>query len=115
MHRTMLAALAASGALLSVGQAAEIAQPVWLQAPDRDDWAKAYPAEAAKAGLEGRVRLSCVASSVGKLEHCTTLEEAPVGHGFADAAMTLTAGMQLAATLQNGQPSAGKAVLVPVR
>jgi len=41
---------------LGAAHAGDLADPVWAKAPDRADWAKAYPAAAAAAGLSGAQR-----------------------------------------------------------
>ena len=107
----VLLALGASAA----ARAGDLGDPVWTQAPDRDAWARAYPTEAAKAGISGAVKMRCAATSDGGLQSCAVVEETPVGHGFGAAALSLANGMQLRITGQNGELVAGRQVLVPVR
>jgi len=98
-----------------VAWAGDLSDPVWTQAPDRDAWARAYPSDAAKAGISGAVKVRCAATSDGGLQNCAVVEETPVGHGFGAAALSLTSGMQLRITGQNGELVVGRQVLVPVR
>ena len=114
--RTAAIALALMLAAGGLARAADLDDPVWAQAPDRADWAKAYPAEAAKAGLSGDVKLKCAARNAsGQLQGCTVLQEAPVGQGFGAAALSLSTGMELKPTGANGQPVAGRNLIVSVK
>src|SRR5580704_6782629 len=114
----MRAAIVALSLGLLVGglaRAADLNDPVWAKAPDRTEWAKAYPAEAAKAGISGAVKLKCAASAAGLLQDCAVLQETPAGQGFGAAALSLAAGMELKPTGLNGQPVAGRNLIVPVK
>jgi hypothetical protein len=76
-------ALLASGLSLSgLSFAADAGGPVWEKAPDRADWAKAYPMQAAQAGIAGAVQMRCSASGDGALQNCTVISETPSGQGF---------------------------------
>ena len=96
-------------------QAADLNDPVWERAPGQDDWAKVYPAHAAQAGISGAVRMKCAATSAGLLANCAVIQETPTGEGFGAAALSLTAGMALKPTGGDGQPIAGRNLIVPVR
>jgi TonB family protein len=96
-------------------QAADLNDPVWDRAPAQDDWAKAYPAHAAQAGISGAVEMKCAATSAGLLSDCSVIQEAPTGEGFGAAALSLAAGMALKSTGANGQPVMGRNLIVPVR
>jgi TonB family protein len=104
-------------ALLASGLsfAADSSGPVWDKAPDRADWAKAYPAKAAQAGMSGAVQMRCSASEAGALQDCTVISEAPIGQGFGAAALSLAAGMELKPTTADGKPVAGRSFIVPVK
>jgi TonB family protein len=109
-------ALGASGLLLSgVAFAADAGGPVWEKAPDRSDWAKAYPAQAAQAGLSGDVKMRCAATEAGLLQNCTVVSETPSGQGFGAAALSLAGGMELKPTTADGKPVAGRSFMVPVK
>jgi TonB family protein len=95
--------------------AADLGDPVWDRAPGRDDWAKVYPTHAAEAGISGAVKLKCAASATGSLQDCAVVQESPGGEGFGAAALALSAGMALKPTAQNGQPIAGRSLIVPVK
>ena len=110
-------ALLAGGvaALAGAAMAADLSDPVWTQGPDRDQWAKAYPAEAAKAGVSGTVSLRCAAGPDGTLQNCAVAQESPSNEGIGAAALSLTPEMQLRATGQAGEFIAGRQVVVPVK
>jgi TonB family protein len=115
----MRAAIITAGALLvvlaSAARADDLSDPVWAKAPGFDAWVKAYPAQAAQAGLSGTAHLRCAATIDGLLEKCAILDEAPGGHGFGVAALSLTSGMELRPTSHSGRPIAGRNVIVPVK
>jgi len=103
--------LCATGA----AQAADLNDPVWDKAPGQDDWAKAYPAHAAQAGVSGAVKMKCAATAAGLLSNCAVIQETPTGEGFGAAALSLAAGMALKPMGENGQPITGRNLIVPVR
>ena len=61
--------------------------PVWVAAPSFDDLLQAYPAKA--GGEEGYAVAHCQVERSGQLSHCSVAKEAPGGHGFATAALSL--------------------------
>ena len=111
-------ALLTSGLLLLFARsslAADLSNPVWEKAPDRSEWARAYPAQAAQAGVSGAVKMRCSASETGLLQNCTVVSEAPTGRGFGAAALSLANGMELKPTTADGRPVAGRSFIVPVK
>jgi len=113
--RTAVAALVLGLSLGAAARSADLSDPVFLKAPDRDDWAKAYPAQAAQSGLSGSAQVRCAATAAGSLENCAVVAETPTGAGFGAAALSLMGGMELRPTSQSGQLIAGKSVLVPIK
>jgi Gram-negative bacterial TonB protein C-terminal len=95
--------------------AADLNDPVWDRAPGQDDWARAYPSHAAQAGISGAVKMKCAATSAGLLSDCAVIQETPTGEGFGAAALSLATGMALKPTGGDGQPIAGRNLIVPVR
>jgi TonB family protein len=95
--------------------AADLNDPVWDRAPGQDDWAKAYPAHAAQAGIAGAVKMKCAATSAGLLSNCSVIQESPIGEGFGAAALSLATGMALKPNDASGQPITGRNLIVPVR
>lgn len=53
--------------------------------PDSDQMFSAFPAEALKAGIEGRVAIDCLVSADGTLTACDVMSEEPAGYGFGEA------------------------------
>lgn len=116
VNKFIALALAASGLSFSEAAfAAGASGPVWEKAPDRADWAKAYPAKAAQAGLSGDVKMRCSASAAGLLEDCAVVSESPTGQGFGAAALSLARGMELKPTTADGKPVAGRSFIVPIK
>jgi TonB family protein len=113
--RTAVAALVLGLSLGAVARAADLSDPVWVKAPDRSDWARAYPTQAAQSGLAGSAQVRCAATSAGSLENCAVVAETPTGAGFGAAALSLMGGMELRPTSQSGQLITGKSVLVPIK
>jgi TonB family protein len=101
--------------MLGAAHAADITNPIWVQAPDRSDWAKAYPTAAAAAGVAGEVQLRCTATVAGSLDGCQVVHETPSAYGFGAAALSLTSQMQLKPTDAAGESVAGRNLIVPVK
>ena len=95
--------------------AADASGPVWDKAPDRADWARAYPSHAAQAGISGAVQMRCSAGAAGDLQNCAVVSESPSNEGFGAAALSLAAGMELKPTMADGKPVAGRSFIVPVK
>ena len=110
-----LAFLASGLSFPAQSSAADTGGPVWAQAPDRSDWAKAYPAHAAQAGISGAVQMRCSASEAGALQNCAVVSESPSGQGFGAAALSLASGMELKPTTADGKPVGGRSFIVPVK
>jgi TonB family protein len=110
-----LAFLASGLSLPGQSSAADSGGPVWAQAPDRSDWAKAYPTHAAQAGISGAVQMRCSASEAGALQNCAVVSESPGGQGFGAAALSLASGMELKPTTADGKPVGGRSFIVPVK
>ncbi len=110
-----LASLASGLLFAGAAGAADASGPIWAQAPDRTDWAKAYPAHAAQAGISGAVQMRCSASAAGALQNCAVISEAPTNEGFGAAALSLASGMELKSSTADGKPVAGRSFIVPVK
>lgn len=110
-----LALLASGLSFVGTALAADAGGPVWEKAPDRGDWAKAYPTHAAQAGIAGAVQMRCSASAAGALQNCAVISETPTGQGFGAAALSLATGMELKPTTTDGKRVAGMSFIVPVK
>jgi TonB family protein len=67
----------------------------WAEAPSDDDVTGALPPLPRAFGISGRVRLDCQATVLGLADDCRVVAEAPVGLGFASAALKLAGGFRL--------------------
>lgn len=110
-----LAGLILGFCAFGAAHAGDLHDPVWDKAPAQEDWAKAYPAHAAAAGISGAVQMKCAATAAGLLSNCTVIQETPTGEGFGAAALSLAAGMALKPTDGAGQAVTGRNLIVPVR
>lgn len=112
-------ALAALGLLLGRAHAAEpptLTDTVWVQkAPGFADVVAAYPPAARAKGLAGEATLDCAFDAAGRLNHCQTINERPMGSGFAKAAIGLAGRFEGRAHLPNGHSIAGARAQVRIR
>lgn len=92
-----------------------IGKPNWTAAPDGDQVAALYPPEAKAAKIGGRVVLNCRVGRGGRLEACDVPSEEPAGKGFAGAARGLAEHLRLSLWTDEGLPTVGGRVNVPLR
>lgn len=67
----------------------------WRAAPSQADVLAAYPPSARERGVEGLVRLDCMADAAGQLNGCRVVAESVKGEGFGAAALGLTKAFRL--------------------
>ncbi len=91
-----------------------IARPTWVRRPRPEEIRAAYPKAARRAGVAGRVTLSCLVTAEGRLSPCEVVAETPGGQGFAKAALSLSSRFQMRPTLEDGSPVAGGTVRLPI-
>ncbi len=83
-------------------------KPQWRAMPSGDEFAKAYPAAAAKAGVRAaRVVMLCEVGVEGRLTGCSVETEDPKGFGFDQAALGLAGSFQLKTWTPEGLPTIG--------
>jgi TonB family protein len=87
---------------------------VWTALPTAEVMEKAYPEAAFQQGVGGRVVLACKVLGDGRLDACTTRSETPADQGFGFAAHSLAADFRMRATTEDGLPTAGGLVRIPI-
>lgn len=96
------------------GADAPLASPQWLRRPTGEDMATHYPERAAKKALGGAVELTCTVTDVGLLTNCSAREVETLGVGFDKSARRLARFFPMKAVDGDGQPVAGRTVVVPI-
>lgn len=86
-------------------------RPVWTRRPSGRDLQAAYPAAAARQGVEGRVVLDCLIGNDLAIR-CRARSETPAGYGFATAALRVAQQFRAAPALADGRPAAGERATV---
>lgn len=92
-----------------------IGRPRWAALPTAEEALGGYPAEAYKAGTPGRVVLSCRVALGGNMEACEVVSEEPAGQGFGQAGLALSKTFRLTAWSDEGLPTVGGRIQIPVR
>jgi len=90
-----------------------ITEPRWTERPNAADFTRHYPRRALERGREGRVVLDCVVAANRRIG-CSVAEETPAGWGFGDAALRISEAFRMSPMLENGQPTEGGRVRVPI-
>ncbi|MDB5469456.1 MAG: hypothetical protein JWR84_1016 [Caulobacter sp.] len=118
MPRLVLALLlAACGTAALAEEAAEtkpLRKVVWTALPTAEVMEKAYPEAAFQQGVGGKVVLACKVLDDGRLDACTTRSETPADQGFGFAAHSLVQAFRMRATTEDGLPTAGGLVRIPI-
>lgn len=79
---------------------------VWVTRATAQQFSDHYPSSARRAGIAGRVQLTC--SITGDLApNCTVLSETPQGYGFGQAALRVSRSFRARNTLDDGSPAPG--------
>ena len=94
---------------------ADSGEPYWIRTPNGDDFARYYPARAARLGVGGRAVAHCRVSATGALVDCTVAEEDPPGFGFGEAALKIMPKFKMRPLVVNGVPSTGGEINIPIR
>jgi TonB family protein len=96
------------------GAPPRLLSPTWLQRPSAEDFSRYVPEAALVAGVSGRVVLDCIVGADGSLT-CTVASQDPEGYGFGDAGLLVARHFRMAPTADDGAPTEGGRVRVPVR
>jgi TonB family protein len=86
----------------------------WIRRPDAQSFARYYPTPQLEAGIGGRVDLMCLVVADGSLR-CVVASEEPAEHGFGMAALAIARDFQMAGETEDGTPTTGGRVRIPLR
>ena len=93
-----------------------IGKPQWTQLPSSGSVADGYPAAARAKGISGaRVVLHCVVGTGGTVQDCQVRSEEPAEFGFGQAALALAPHFRLSVWTEQGLPTVGGRVTLPIR
>jgi TonB family protein len=97
-------------------QGSLVGQPHWTALPSIGDLAAVVPVKARRLGaLQARVMIRCKVGEGGVLEGCEAVSQEPEGLGYDEAALALSKDFRLAIWTEEGLPSVGATVQVPIR
>ena len=91
-----------------------ITRPAWAELPSAADFQASFP-KTANGVNEVRVALVCTVAAGGALDGCTVDREEPAGQGYGQGALALAPKFRVAPWSQDGQPTRGAKVRVPIR
>jgi len=93
-----------------------IGRPHWVHLPEAVDMAAAFPPQATAAHVSvGHVALACDVIDGGRLTRCVVTRQAPDGMGFDKAALALAPSFQVSVWTDEGLPTVGGRIGVPIR
>jgi TonB family protein len=108
-------AASGAGAVWAASPVRVIGKPDWVERPTAEQMAPIYPKAAADAGKEGMVVLDCRVRSDGGLRACQVRSQTPPKYGFGQAALKLSVNFRMKTKDQDGRPTAGAAVTIPIK
>jgi TonB family protein len=89
--------------------------PSWTATPSGNEPGAGFPRAAAQAGvLDARVQVDCTVGRDGRLTDCTVANETSPGYGFGQAAIALAGGFTMSLWTEEGLPTAGARLRVPL-
>jgi TonB family protein len=91
-----------------------IARPAWAVLPSAADFQASFP-KTANGVNEVRVAMVCTVGADGVLSGCAVDREEPAGQGYGQGALALAPKFRVGPWSQDGQPTAGAKVRVPIR
>ena len=110
----MLALVAAL--MLQAATPPPLARPEdFRRGPRASDVARHYPERAKALRIEGRATLVCTVIEDGSLTGCRVSSEHPVGWGFGEAALKMSAEFRVRAKPKDGRPAAGGRIVIPLK
>jgi protein TonB len=84
----------------------------WQHRPTGEDFAKAYPRQAAAQNINGAATLTCRISTDRTLEACEVTDETPAGMGFGNAASKLAGKFRLKPEQHDARATPGAQVVL---
>ena len=98
------------------GLAPIIGKPQWTHVPQSVDMAASFPQAATAAHVSvGHVMVACGVGPGGHLTDCAVTRQSPEGLGFDKAAIALSAVFQVSVWTDEGLPTVGGHINVPIR
>lgn len=91
-----------------------IVGPNWTSRPTASQMSRFYPERAQRLGHSGSASISCTVDATGRLHNCAVSRETPVGEGFGDAALRLSAYFRMSPQIVDGRPIDGGQVNIPL-
>lgn len=109
MRLHFLFALFIGATLSTCAQAQPVDEPrrdeavaaVWEQTPSTTDFERAFPVQARRFNVSGRVVLDCRVDGQGRLVQCAVVDETPLGMGFGAAALEVSSLFRMAPAARN--------------
>jgi TonB family protein len=97
----------------AAGPAVSLSEVPFAQRPSARDFSRHYPNRALRAGINGRVALSCTVRQDLRLD-CLIAEEDPPNEGFGAAALRIAGRFRAARQFPDGRSTVGAQVTVPI-
>ena len=91
-----------------------IVNPDWYKRPTADDLKRAYPRDAWKARVSGRVIVRCLVGPDGQAHDCAVISETPSGMGFGEAAVKAMGYATFIPQVKDCVPQDNAAVQIPL-
>lgn len=105
-----------AGVQIPIGFSSKGGIPSMVKSPSGEEFTKAFPKEAAAAQVaEAKVMLRCKIVELGALQDCVAENEEPTNLGFGAAAISLVPSFAMSRWSENGRPTAGSSVRIPLR
>lgn len=93
---------------------AVVSQPIWAELPSVQDFQASFP-KSANGVNNVRVVLGCTVEAGGGLAGCSVAQEDPAGQGYGAGALALASKFKLAPWSQDGSPTVGAHIKLPIR
>ena len=91
-----------------------VTNPDWLRKPSGSELVSLYPSKAMMYRLSGQATISCRSMLSGALKDCFVIDESPMGFGFGDAALKMSASFRMKPATIDGVAIDGEHVTIPI-